>query len=1233
MKTIVVSLSIGFATLFLGGADADKTDKTLVAWIAPADLTQRGGSALTIQSGDQFDGIVFGELQQGKWMAGSDFYKRTERIQDKYAPETADRKTMVQMAIVYKGNEILIYRNGESYASYQAKNIDLLSPENNIAVFGLRHIGAAGGFISGAIEDARIYSTALTMDEIKSLQPNKKSEIEPYAWWDFEGDKVKDHTGRFAHNRMKNGAKLMDGKLVLGQDSVLVAAVTEDDAEMATRAQGARAPATPYVEETPAMPKNVPANWLTYHLAHPGPGVGEPGDPNPAFFYKGRYHLHYIYKNNHGFAFAHVSSKDMVTWKWHPTVLVEPNTGHGMFSGTGFFTKDGRPAMIYHGQGADNNFITFAMDDQLNKWTKSVAVKPKTKSGQVAEIRMWDPDCWLNGDTYYAISGGGPPHVMKSSNLEQWEYLGLLLHDDMPDLGVNKNEDVSCPNMFKIGDKWMLLCISHGMGCRYYLGDFKDEKYLPEFHAMMNWRKWDFFAPESLLTPDGRRVMWAWCRLEGAQSAIQSLPRELDLPKDGVLRIKPLRELEKLRYDPRDEGDITVKSDSNHMLKTLSGDTLELSVTIKPASAKEYGVSVFCDNVGKGFPITVKPENKTLAMGEIAPPFELKKGEDLNLRIFLDKGMIEVFVNDRQAAVYMHPHTQENVGIALFSKGGDIAAKVKGWQIKSIYTGQGNAAGNSSLTELALTPPMGWNSWNAFEANIDEQKIRQIADAMVDSGMKDAGYTYLVIDDGWMAKSRDGNGNLVADPIKFPSGMKAVGDYLHSKGLKFGLYEDRGHLTCQGLPGSFRHEQADMNTFASWGVDYIKLDSCFAENNGRFSSEDYALYRKSITETGRPMVLSISDFGNGAWAWGGENMAQLWRTSGDIYPWMDSVYYSADTSGGDQSIHPAFNGLWQFAGPGRWNDPDMLQVGNLKDLDDNRKEIADRAHFSLWCILAAPLMAGNDLRSMSDAVRKVLTAPEVIAVNQDRRGIQGYRVLHEGGREVYSKPLADGTTAVLLLNKGRKVTDISVRWDRIGLSGNQPVRDLWARKNIGEFKDSFTAQGLGQHEHRMIKVGRPGPPLPTPATMPLEKYTVTHQGETYLSDLCYIWKADNAPAYDAALDGDPIRVGGRTFKKGIGCKGKCSVMFKVDGFADRFSAIVAIDESSKDDSKGRFRVYNGDFFSNRILWDSGQMRKDSPAREIDIEVKGVQCLMLVFEGDEVLGNWADARVISQSETD
>jgi alpha-galactosidase len=188
---------------------------------------------------------------------------------------------------------------------------------------------------------------------------------------------------------------------------------------------------------------------------------------------------------------------------------------------------------------------------------------------------------------------------------------------------------------------------------------------------------------------------------------------------------------------------------------------------------------------------------------------------------------------------------------------------------------------------LAMTPPMGWNSWNCFEKDIDEKKIQAIADAMVSSGMRDAGYTYLVLDDAWMAKKRDKDGRLVAEPKKFPSGMKAIGDYIHSKGLKYGIYEDRGKMTCQQLPGSFGHERIDMETFAQWGVDYIKMDSCFAENNGRMSSKDYALYRKWIKAAGRPIVLSISDFGNGAWAWGGKESAQLWRTSNDIYDGFD----------------------------------------------------------------------------------------------------------------------------------------------------------------------------------------------------------------------------------------------------------------------------------------------------------------------------------------------------------
>jgi len=375
----------------------------------------------------------------------------------------------------------------------------------------------------------------------------------------------------------------------------------------------------------------------------------------------------------------------MVRWTWHPTVLVGPKTGHGMFSGTGFFTRDGKPAIVYHGQGSDKNWIQIGLDDELNTWSKPMAVLPKEKDGSDAKMRHWDPDCWLNGDTYYAISGGQGPHLSRSTDLENWTHLGLVLHDDMPDIGVSRDEDISCANMFKLGSKWMLLCISHRLGCRYYLGDFKDEKYLPMFHAMMNWHGWDYFAPESLLTPDGRRVAWAWCRVPGAQSAVQGLPRELSLPADGVLRIRPLRELAKLRYDAKSVGPITVKDGVPQAVKGIAGNTMELEVVFTPGKATEYGVEVLCDAKGKGFPIAVRPGEKVFAMGSIKPPFEPRPGEAVTLRIFLDRGMVEVFADDRQAAVWKLPHVKENVGVRLFAKGGDVEASVKSWQMKSIY--------------------------------------------------------------------------------------------------------------------------------------------------------------------------------------------------------------------------------------------------------------------------------------------------------------------------------------------------------------------------------------------------------------------------------------------------------------------------------------------------------------------------------------------------------------------
>jgi len=532
---------------------------------------------------------------------------------------------------------------------------------------------------------------------------------------------------------------------------------------------------------------------------------------------------------------------------------------------------------------------------------------------------------------------------------------------------------------------------------------------------------------------------------------------------------------------------------------------------------------------------------------------------------------------------------------------------------------------------LALTPPMGWNSWNFFQADISEQIIRDTADAMVESGMRDAGYEYLVLDDGWMAKERDSEGNLVADPEKFPSGMKALGDYIHSKGLKYGIYADRGHSTCQRLPGSFEHEQADIDAFASWGVDYIKLDSCYAEINGRKSSDDFTVYRECIKNTGRPMILSMANYTDPSWAWADQEIGHLWRTSFDIGPNMGSVYYCADTSAGDIVIHPAFNGLWQFAGPGHWNDPDMLQVGNLKN------DIENKTHFGLWCILAAPLMAGNDLRNMSETVRDILTTEELIKVNQDPRGVQGYKVYDDGDHEIYNKPLCDGTTAVLLLNKGAEKADITVTWDKIGLKGRQKVRDPWLRKDLGYYSGSFTAKDLPQHGHVFLIVGSKGKELPTPDPVPLEKYAVTRKGGTYLSDLYYIWRAGDAPKYDKNRDGKPIVIDGTLYERGFGCKlgSDTKIMFKLNGNAERFKATVGLDSSYQADEAINFMVRNEDPIGPySLLYDSGKMTKETPAKVIDIDVRGIDCLILAiegqrgFKGQPALGNWADARVVA-----
>jgi alpha-galactosidase len=350
---------------------------------------------------------------------------------------------------------------------------------------------------------------------------------------------------------------------------------------------------------------------------------------------------------------------------------------------------------------------------------------------------------------------------------------------------------------------------------------------------------------------------------------------------------------------------------------------------------------------------------------------------------------------------------------------------------------------------LALTPPMGWNSWNKFACNVSEELLRQTADAMVKSGMKDVGYQYVIIDDCWLV-SRDKDGNPVPDPQRFPSGMKALGDYIHSLGLKFGIYSDAGIHTCEGRPGARGYEFQDARQYAAWGVDYLKLDWCSTSTQDGPSS--YALMRQALDATGRPIVFSMCEWGtNKPWLWGEKVGGNLWRTTDDI---ADKFVNGNKKGGGMLNVLDLQVGLEGYAGPGHWNDPDMLEVGN-----GGMTNTEYRSHFSLWSILAAPLLAGNDLRSMTPEIRDILANKEVIAVDQDALGNQGKRVVKNGDLEVWVKQLKDGSRAVVLFNRRSSQQEIGVSWEELGYPDHfgAAVRDLWLHKDLGKFTGKFSA--------------------------------------------------------------------------------------------------------------------------------------------------------------------------------
>lgn len=699
-----------FAAVFAGSSAEPLHDKTLVAWVTPANLTQRGGSVLTIDDGDKhFDGIVFGEVTPAKWMAGSEYWKRSDKSQDAWPAETST--SPVQIAIVYRGNEVTTYRNGMEYSRHTIKEL-MSFGSGSMIVIGPRHPGSKDCFV-GAIDDARIYDCALTAEQIASLKPNEESDPKPWAWWTFED--AKEQTGRFPISQAVSGAKVENGKLLLdGKKAGFYSAPsTEALAGFIPWALPPSRSAKPNLPDDIAVVRRFRNHLLndsfrpTYHFVIPE-DYASPFDPNGAIFWRGRYHLFYIYQENRVHCFGHISSVDMVHWRQHPTPLF-PTTDspdRGMFSGNCFINKQGEATMIFHGVGAGNCIAT-STDDHLDHWTKlpSNPIIPNPTGNE--NFTSWDPFAWVEGDTYYAIFGGAPKSgkpttVFKADKLDGWHYVGPFMHHNMPD--VAENEDISCANFFKLGGKRVLVCIAHNRGTRYYVGDWKNEQFYPEVHERMSWVDNAYFAPRTLEAPDGRQILWNWIfdqrdgktRPASGWSGEMSLPRELSLGDDNRLRMRPIRELERLRYNEQTLKDMSIPANKEVVLDKIAGNTIELELQIDPQDAKQVGIKV-CRSPGgeEETPVLydvaeqqLKIDTTKSSLGQgpkkvEAGPFTLKNGELLTLRVFVDRSIVEAFANDRQAVMRrIYPSRPESLTVSVFANGGEAKIKkLKAWQM------------------------------------------------------------------------------------------------------------------------------------------------------------------------------------------------------------------------------------------------------------------------------------------------------------------------------------------------------------------------------------------------------------------------------------------------------------------------------------------------------------------------------------------------------------------------
>lgn len=732
MKKICLSIYLFLATIVLFSQDII-TDKTLVVWASLENLEQRGGSVLTIDNRhDNFDGIVFGEIEPGRWMAGSDGFSRTNKEQTGSPAEVISGEDFIQIAIVYKGTKISIFRNGKLYDSYEINKPQEFSLGDCAILFGRRHIGVGQvqNSFAGKIKDARIYDFVLSSVQIKGLRSGSlKNSHQPLVWWDFENNGLQDVTRKFSNIQLVGDAYYDGESLVLGGNgsTLMVSAdfieydwdknlSVPSDILRNTRNLRERLLADPY---RPA-----------YHFCVPE-GRGYPGDPNGAFWADGRYHLMYLYNREEtGFCWGHVSSTDMLHWRHHPDGIGPGNGDEGCFSGGAFVDDDGSAYLTYWMLWGDKGIgIAKNLDSEYNlfrkfdtnpviKSTEWGITEMKDKNGKDIMVGSADPsNIWKKDGKYYMLTGnllvlnkigrdhdspenekGDRLYLFSSDDLKNWEYMHRFYESDRK--WTEASEDNMCPSFLPLpsspdggapSDKHLLLFISHNLGCQYYIGDYENDYFTPNIHGRMTWVDQSYFAPEALIDGKGRQIMWSWIfddrpgnmQAQYGWTGTYGLPRSLWLNEDGELGIRPVNELKKLRYDEKLLENITLQSGKEVVLDSLGTTLMELEITIETDKSKAINIDLCASPNGKEkTTIIFDPINKKLELDTGASglefgkklvesaPFELKKGEALKLRVFIDKSIIEVFANDRQAIARRIYPTLGGSGIRITASGG-----------------------------------------------------------------------------------------------------------------------------------------------------------------------------------------------------------------------------------------------------------------------------------------------------------------------------------------------------------------------------------------------------------------------------------------------------------------------------------------------------------------------------------------------------------------------------------